>query len=56
MILDELDKGASKRDLARRAGISRATVRALDDHRDRYTAPAEADATDQYAAPEVGDE
>ena len=56
VILDELDKGASKRDLARRAGISRATVRAIDDHRDRYTAPAEAEGIGQYTAAEVGDE
>ena len=36
VILDELDKGTSKRELARRAGITRTTVRAIDDNRERY--------------------
>ncbi|WP_338036196.1 hypothetical protein [Halococcus salsus] len=36
VIIDELDKGTSKRELARRAGITRTTVRAIDDNRERY--------------------
>lgn len=36
IILDELDKGASKRELARRTGIARSTVRAIATSRNRY--------------------
>ena len=36
VILDELEKRASKRELARRAGITRTTVRVIDDNRGRY--------------------
>ncbi len=38
VVLDELDKGASKRELARSLGISRSTVRKIVDNRERYTA------------------
>jgi lambda repressor-like predicted transcriptional regulator len=36
VILDELDKGASKRDLARRTGAARSTVRKVANNRERY--------------------
>ena len=36
VILDELDKGASKRDLARRTGIARSTVRKVANTPERY--------------------
>ena len=36
VILDELDKGASKRDLARRTGVARSTVRKVANNRKRY--------------------
>jgi DNA invertase Pin-like site-specific DNA recombinase len=36
VILDELDKGASKRDLARRTDVSRSTIQELAKHRERY--------------------
>ena len=36
VVIDELDKGTSKRQLARRAGIARSTVRRIDENRDRY--------------------
>ena len=36
VIIDELDKGTSKRELARRAGIARPTVRRIDENRERY--------------------
>ena len=36
VILDELDKGASKRDLARRTGIARSTVRKVANNPERY--------------------
>jgi len=36
VILDELEKGASKRDLARRADIARATVRTIANNPERY--------------------
>jgi DNA invertase Pin-like site-specific DNA recombinase len=36
IILDELDKGASKRDLARRTNVSRSTIQELAKHRERY--------------------
>ncbi len=38
VVLDELDKGASKRQLARSLGISRSTVRTIAENRERYTA------------------
>ena len=34
VIIDELDKGTSKRELARRAGITWTRVRAIDDNQD----------------------
>ena len=37
VVLDELDKGASKRELARSTGVSRSTIRAIEDNRERYT-------------------
>ncbi|WP_248911096.1 recombinase family protein [Halocatena marina] len=37
VVLDELDKGASKRQLARSLGMSRSTVRKIADNRERYT-------------------
>ena len=36
VILDELDKGASKRDLARRTGVARSTVRKVANTPNRY--------------------
>ena len=36
VVIDELDKGTSKRQLAHRAGIARPTVRRIDEHRERY--------------------
>ncbi|EMA56579.1 recombinase family protein [Halococcus thailandensis] len=36
VILDELDKGASKRDLARRTSVARSTIQELAKHRERY--------------------
>ena len=36
VVIDELDKGTSKRQLARRAGISRMTVMRIDENRERY--------------------
>ncbi|EMA43598.1 recombinase family protein [Halococcus saccharolyticus] len=36
VILDELDKGASKRDLARRTGVNRSTVQRIANNRERY--------------------
>ena len=36
VILDELDKGASKRDLARRTEVSRSTIQEIAKHRERY--------------------
>ena len=36
VVIDELDKGTSKRQLARRAGIARPTVRRIDENRARY--------------------
>ena len=36
VILDELDKGTIKCELARRAGITRTTVRVIDKNRERY--------------------
>jgi DNA invertase Pin-like site-specific DNA recombinase len=38
IVLDELDKGASKRELARSLGIARSTVRKIAANRERYTA------------------
>lgn len=37
VVLDELDKGASKRELARSLGISRSTVQKIVQNRERYT-------------------
>ena len=36
VVIDELDKGESKRQLARRAGIARPTVRRIEVNRERY--------------------
>ena len=36
VVIDELDKGTAKRQLARRAGIARPTVRRIDANRERY--------------------
>ena len=36
VVIDELDKGTSKRQLARRAGIDRPTVRRIEANRERY--------------------
>ena len=36
VVIDELDKGTSKRQLARRAGIARPTVRRIDENREQY--------------------
>ncbi len=36
--LDELDKGTSKRSLARSLGVARSTIRNIAEHRGRYTA------------------
>ena len=36
VIIDELDKGVSKSQLARRSGVSRMTVARIDEQRDRY--------------------
>lgn len=41
IVLDELDRGASKRQLARSFGISRSTVRTIVEHRERYTGTGE---------------
>ncbi len=38
VVLDALDKGASKRELSRSLGISRSTVRKIAENRKRYTA------------------
>ncbi len=37
VVLDELDNGASKRQLARSLGVSRSTVRTIAENRQRYT-------------------
>lgn len=37
VVLDELDNGASKRELARLLGISRSTVQKVEENRERYT-------------------
>lgn len=36
VVIDDLDKGTSKRQLARRARVSRMTVVRIDEHRERY--------------------
>lgn len=36
VIIDKLDKGTSKREPARRAGIARPTVRRINENRERY--------------------
>ena len=36
VVLDELDKGASKRELGRRTGVGRSTVRHIANNRERY--------------------
>ncbi|RRJ27619.1 helix-turn-helix domain-containing protein [Halocatena pleomorpha] len=38
VVLDALDNGASRRQLARSLGISRSTVRTIAENRERYTA------------------
>lgn len=49
IILDELDKGTSNHELARRAGITRKTVGAIDENRERYTGnPTKAPTEDSY--------
>ena len=42
LIIDELDKDTSKRELARRAGIARPTVRRIDENREWYLSRQEA--------------
>lgn len=39
VILDELDKGASKRGLARSTGVARGTIQKIAKNRERYTSP-----------------
>ena len=36
VVIDELDKGVSKSQLARRAGVSRMTIMRIDENRERY--------------------
>ena len=36
VLIDELDKGVSKSQLARRAGVSRMTIMRIDKNRERY--------------------
>jgi DNA invertase Pin-like site-specific DNA recombinase len=43
VVLDELDKGASKRELARSTGVSRPTIRAINENRERYIADSATD-------------
>jgi DNA invertase Pin-like site-specific DNA recombinase len=52
VVPDELDKGASKRELARSIGISRPTIRAIDENRERYTT----DMADGSAASDIAEE
>ena len=56
VVLDELDKGASKRELARSTGVSRPTIRAIDQNRERYTGDPETHDTEQPLANEIGGE
>lgn len=54
VILDELDKGASKRELARLTNVSRPTIRAIDQNRERYVAGSETCESKQPPASELG--
>lgn len=61
VVLDELDKGASKRELARSTGVSRPTIRAISENRERYTVGSANDGpeihdTDRPLASQTGSE
>ena len=56
VVLDELDKGASKRELARSTGVSRPTIRTIDENRGRYTGDPETYDTEQPSANATGGE
>ena len=56
VVLDELDKGASKRELARSTGVSRPTIRAINENRGRYTGDPETYDTEQPSANATGGE
>ena len=56
VVLDELDKGASKRELARSTGVSCPTIRAINENRERYTADPETHDTEHPSANGTGGE